>query len=72
MTLQKYFLSGIKDLKYNANTEILTVMFYDGEVYNHYGVPYSLYSDLTKASIRGYFLHDRIRNKYPHSRVSNF
>ncbi|MCT4593572.1 MAG: KTSC domain-containing protein [Anaeromicrobium sp.] len=72
MSFETPFTDNIKSIKYDLSEQILTIEFSDGEMYNHYGVPKYVYSDLTKAPIRGYFLHNRIRNNYPHKRVTGF
>ena len=42
----------------------LTVEFHNGRIYDHPGVPYSVYEGLTRASSKGSYYNHYIRGRY--------
>lgn len=54
--------SAIRAVGYNGST--LTVEFHSGRVYDHPGVPYSIYVGLMGASSMGAYYNRYIRGKY--------
>ena len=70
MTNCKVSISNLKSIDYDSEQQILTIAFSSGEIYQHYGVPASIYNHLTNATVPGYFLHYYIRNTYPYKQIN--
>jgi KTSC domain len=56
--------SVIRALGYDERDHVLEVEFRTGRVYQYFGVPPSLYSDLLNAASLGEFYNRQIRNEY--------
>ena len=54
--------SAIRAVGWNDGT--LTVEFHSGRIYNHPGVPYSVYEGLMQASSKGAYYNRNIRGRY--------
>ena len=54
--------SAIRAVGYDGST--LTVLFVSGRIYDHPGVPYSVYDGLMRASSKGAFYNRYVRGKY--------
>ena len=61
--------SNVSSVGYDPQTQTLEVEFLSGAVYQYYGVPDHIYSEMMSAGSKGRFLHTYIRNAYPYSRV---
>ncbi|HTB83366.1 MAG TPA: KTSC domain-containing protein [Candidatus Sulfotelmatobacter sp.] len=61
-TLTPVNSSAIRAIGYDGNT--LTVEFHTGRVYDHPGVPYSVYAGLMQASSMGAYYNQHIRGRY--------
>ncbi len=57
-------------VSYDVGNQMLEVIFSSGETYRHYNVPETIYKDLMRAKLLGYYLHTHIRNSYPCERIS--
>jgi hypothetical protein len=62
MTLILVNSSAIRAVGYDGHT--LTVEFHTGRVYDHPGVPYSVYQGLMQASSKGFYYNKNIRGRY--------
>ena len=62
MTLIAVNSSAIRAVGYDGYT--LTVEFHSGRIYDHPGVPYSVYAGLMRASSKGAFYNQHIRGRY--------
>ena len=62
MTMIGVHSSVIRAVGFNGTT--LRVAFHNGGVYDHPGVPYSVYAGLMQASSKGAYYNQRIRGKY--------
>ncbi|MBF8982108.1 KTSC domain-containing protein [Lutibacter sp. B2] len=72
MINHKASVGNLKSIDYDSEQHTLTIAFSSGEMYQHYGVPVSIYNHLTTATVPGYFLHYYIRNTYPYKKISIF
>jgi hypothetical protein len=54
--------SAIRAIGWNDST--LTVEFQNGRIYDHPGVPYSVYEGLMQASSKGAYYNHYIRGRY--------
>ena len=54
--------SAIRAVGYDGYT--LTVEFHSGRIYDHPGVPYSVYADLMQAHSMGAYYNAHIRGRY--------
>ncbi|MCY4370198.1 MAG: KTSC domain-containing protein [bacterium] len=61
--------SNVSSVGYDQLTQTLEVEFLSGGIYQYYGVPESIYSQMVQAASKGRFLHLYIKNAYPYSRV---
>jgi hypothetical protein len=62
MTLIAVNSSAIRAVGYDGCT--LTVEFHSGRIYDHVGVPYSVYAGLMNASSKGWYYNTHIRGRY--------
>jgi hypothetical protein len=62
MTLTLVDSSAIRTVGYDGYT--LTVEFHTGRIYDHPGVPYSVYAGLINASSMGAYYNRYIRGRY--------
>ena len=63
MTLMLVNSSSIRAVGYDGHT--LSVQFHTSDtVYDHHGVPYSVYAELMNASSMGAYYNQHIRGKY--------
>lgn len=61
--------SNLFGVAYNAGSDILTVSFLNGGVYEYSGVPKSEVIQLLSAGSHGSYFHYNIRMSYPFQRV---
>jgi hypothetical protein len=57
--------SNIQSIGYEAETRTLEVEFHTGGVYQYSGVPETVYQGLMRASSKGSYFHDHIKDRYP-------
>jgi hypothetical protein len=62
MTLTLVSSSAIRAVGYDGHT--LTVEFHTGRIYDHSGVPYSVYQEFMNASSMGAYYNRHIRGRY--------
>ena len=62
MTLTLVNSSAIRAVGYDGYT--LTVEFHTGRIYDHPGVPYSVFAGLMRASSKGWYYNTHIRGRY--------
>jgi hypothetical protein len=62
--------SNIKEVGYDAATQVLEVMFSGGGVYQYDGVPKEFYDHLLTESSPGRFFHQNIKGTFPFRKVS--
>ncbi len=61
--------SSIASIGYDAGTKTLQVEFNSGRVYQYYGVPKAVHSDLVGAPSIGAYSNANIRPNYPYARL---
>jgi len=61
--------SNIEEIGYDLNTQTLEVQFKDGNVYQYFDVPQSVYEGLMSASSKGQFLNKEIKVNYRYARL---
>jgi hypothetical protein len=54
--------SAIRAVRYDGYT--LTIKFNNGRIYDHHGVPFSVYQGLIQAPSRGAYYNRYIRGRY--------
>lgn len=69
MERQNAISSNVAALGYDPGTQTLEVEFHGGRVYQYYNVPQGVFDAFRQASSKGMFLNDRIKDRYPYSRV---
>jgi KTSC domain-containing protein len=62
MQLQIVNSSAIRAVGYDGHA--LTVEFHNGKIYDHRGVPYSVYVSLMRASSKGTYYNQHIRGRF--------
>jgi len=65
MRRQHVASSAISSVGYDERSSVLEVQFESGAVYDYFDVPPQVYQDLLKASSKGSFVSQRIRDQYP-------
>ncbi len=61
--------SNLRSVGYDGWTGTLEVEFRSGAIYQHYGVPASLYHGLMDAISKGSYYHYHLRCRYDYRRV---
>lgn len=56
---------------HDAQATVLELQFRNGAVYQYFGVPPRIYSDLLRADSKGGYFNRNIRGKYPYQRIQN-
>ncbi|WP_273660229.1 KTSC domain-containing protein, partial [Pseudomonas aeruginosa] len=56
--------SNLASIGYDPSTETLEIEFLNGRVYEYYGVPETIYTDLMGASSLGIYFRDHIMNSF--------
>ncbi|MBC8140135.1 MAG: KTSC domain-containing protein [Armatimonadetes bacterium] len=59
----------LQAVAYHAETQVLTLTFHDGAVYEYDDVPQSVYDELLNAESKGQYAHSRIIDCYPYRKV---
>ena len=70
MDKQAVSSTNVSAIGYDPRTETLEVEFMSGWVYQYYGVPEHMHTQIMQASSKGQFLNVYIKNSYPYSRVA--
>jgi len=56
--------SAFQDVAYDRGSQVLTVVFKDGSVGHHYGVPEAVYEDFINSKSMGAYYNKEIRSVY--------
>lgn len=62
--------SNISSIGYDPESQTLEIEFHDGSIYQYDGVPQSIYDGLMSASSHGQYLHQYIKDRYRHRKVT--
>lgn len=69
MLKQSVASTNLMSVGYDERTQTLEVEFLNGRVYQYYGVPENMHTQLMQAGSKGQFFNTYIRNSYPFSRI---
>ena len=61
--------SNIARFKYEAASQVLTVEFNNGGVYNYFDVPEFVFEEMRSAGSKGQYLAQRIKGTYRYARA---
>ena len=61
--------SNIERFIYDASSQVLTVEFKNGGVYNYFDVPEFVFEEMKSAGSRGQYLAQRIKGTYRYARA---
>lgn len=70
MDKQRVSSSSVISIGYDARTKTLEIEFGSGRVYQYYGVPDRMHTEIMQALSKGQFFNTYIRNVYAFSRVA--
>ena len=70
MEKQRVSSSTVISIGYDGPTQTLEIEFGSGRVYQYYGVPDRMHTDIMQAPSKGQFFNTYIRNAYAFSRVA--
>ena len=56
--------TNLSAVGYDSETNLLTIEFNDGGLYEYYNVPQNIYNELMSAPSKGKFFHRFIRDTY--------
>lgn len=62
--------SNMKGAVYNTESELLTVTFNNGSIYEYERVPWDLFAKFRMSDSQGSFLNAKIKSKYAHKKVN--
>lgn len=61
--------TNVEDIRWDVNTDTLTVRFKSGGVYEYYGVPLSVVIAFVETDSPGRFVWNKLRDLYPYAKV---
>ncbi|MDO5819636.1 MAG: KTSC domain-containing protein [Methanobrevibacter sp.] len=61
--------SNLNEVGYDSTSQILTIRFNNGTVYEYYHVPEQVYNGLMFAGSKGSYHHRNIRGHYSYRRI---
>lgn len=61
--------SNMRSVGYDRETETLEVEFQSGDIYRYFHVPERVHEGLIRASSKGSYFHDNIRERYRFRKV---
>lgn len=61
--------SNVESIGYDPDAEVLQVTFLNGSKYRYSGVPSEVWFDFTDAPSKGKFVWQRLRDKFPYTKV---
>lgn len=67
MTLYPVESSMIAAAGYDADGQLLVVLFNSGQAYEYYQVPSKVYQELMSAESKGSYLNTMVRDVYPYA-----
>ena len=70
MERQRVTSTNIRSIGYDATNETLEVEFNSGGLYQYFNVPETVYTALMRASSKGRYLNDQIKDRYRYQAVS--
>ena len=70
MEKQRVSSLTVISIGYDAPTQTLEIEFGSGRVYQYYGVPGHVHTEIMQASSKGQFFNTYVKNAYAFSRVA--
>lgn len=64
MERQRVSSSNVRSIGYDEASSTLEVEFNGGGVYQYYSVPEGVHASLMRASSKGSYLNDHVKNRY--------
>lgn len=61
--------SHLQSYEYDPDTQILTVQFVSGSIYQYFNVPHTEYWNLRQSGGSGSYFHDKIRTSYGYQKI---
>lgn len=62
--------SHLQTYEYDPNTQVLTVQFVNGSIYQYSGVPITEFYNMAQSGGGGTYFHAKIRNKFPTTKIA--
>jgi len=69
MNRQPVVSSNLASVGYDPATSMLEIEFNNGGIYQYSNVPESVYSGLMRASSKGTYFHDYIKERYSYRKI---
>ncbi len=69
MIRQTVSSSNIRSIGYDAKSKTLEIEFQDGDIYQYFNIPESIYSALMSASSHGSYFHCYIKDQYQWTKI---
>lgn len=60
----------VSAMHYDPETSTLRIVFVSGMIYDYQKVPEKVYKEMKKASSKGFYLNQRIKNHYDYIKVN--
>lgn len=60
----------IAEYQYDAGSEILTIRYHSGKVYNYLNVPKKVFKEMRSTMVKGIWFNRFIKGKYPFEEVT--
>ena len=70
MVRQSVVSSNLVSVGYEPNCAVLEIQFNSGGIYQYFGVPPSIYSELLQAPSKGKFFYAYVRDVFSYARIS--
>lgn len=61
--------SNLKSASYNTETEVLTITFNNGSIYDYNKVPWTIFTKLRMSDSQGKFFNTEISKKFKYTKV---
>lgn len=61
--------SNLKNASYNTESQVLTITFNNGGIYEYYKVPWNIFTKFQMAQSQGKFFSSDIRTKYDYKKI---
>jgi len=61
--------TNVRSVGYDGARRTLRILFQNGALYEYAGVAFEVYDALLDAPSKGRFVHDHVKDRYPHRKV---
>ena len=69
MERQRVNSTNVRSIGYDVTTSTLEIEFQSGDVYQYFNVPDTVYAALMRASSKGGYLNDHVKDRYRFRKV---